>query len=131
MRRSEGTISDARPLKHAADNDSQFDVSNPSSETNTSDATAWDPSRNRRRTNALADGVDILVWQSRAQQGLPQFIEDKGTLARVASLVSIRNGHNGFPPDLQERDASAKALTPIKGASRSPSLAVVRSERPE
>ena len=130
MRRSEGTISDARPLEHAAEDDSQFAVSNPSSGTDTSDATAWDPSRNRRRTNALADGVQILVLQSRAQQGLPQFMEDKGTLARVASLINVRNGHNGFPHDLQERRTSAKVLTPIKGASRRPSLAVVRRKRP-
>jgi len=131
VRRSEGPISDARPLEHAAEDDSQSGVSNSSSGTDASDATAWDQSRSRRRTDALADGVHILVWQSRAKQGLPQFIEDKGTLARVASLVSVRDGHNGFPLDLQERHTSAKALTPIKGASRSPSLAVVRSERPE
>ena len=123
MRRSEGTISDARPLEHAAEDDSQFGVSNPSSGTDPSDATEWDPSRNRRRTDALTDGVHILVWQSRAQQGLPQFIEDKGTLARVVSLVGVRNGHNGVLPDLQDRHASAKALSPIKapaGAHLSP-----------
>ena len=130
MRRSEGTISDARPLEDAAEDDSQFGVSNPSSGTDPSDATPWDPSRNRRRTNALADGVHILVLQSRAQQGLPQFIKDKGTLARVASLVNIRNGHSGFLPDLQGRHASAKALSPIEGASRSPSLGEVRDKRP-
>jgi hypothetical protein len=129
VKRSEGAISDARPLEHAAEDDSQFGVKNPSSGTDTSEATAWDPSGDRGRTKALADGVHILVWQSRAQQGLPQFIEDKGTLARVASLISVRNGQNGFPPDLQERRTSAKALTPKMGASRSPSLAVVRSNK--
>ena len=95
----------------------------------TSDATAWDPSSNRRRTYASKGGAHTLVWQSRAQQDLPRFIEDKGTLARVASLVSSRAGSDGLPPDLRERDSSAKTLTSRSGASRRASLEEVRSKK--
>lgn len=90
----------------------------------------WDPSRNRRRPNAFADSVQSLVWQSRAQQGLPQFIEDMATLARVASLVSVRTGRDTFPLDVQERDAFVKAVTQGNGGSRRPPFALARTKRP-